>query len=941
MEADKWYKYTVALSGSYTISAKTADIIETTNGSQLMSEATGGAVTTGDDVTLTAGDVIYYKSSSNNQLTIEANVKTYIVGTATADLFYIKEGNTITVTWADAVSNDGDAVFAINGTPAITFGGNAIDITTTATGFTFTIPEVSINTTYTLSIPADAFGYAKGSTYNEAQNISFQTPLIADGDYYLKSKSNNGYFAGGNGWGTQAITNNLGHIVNLTALNNGNYTINTYLFNGGTSSANHFLNGLWCDGASAEWTFAADGEYYTINDGTNNLTAGNIGEVMTLASGTGDNTKWQLLTLAQWKAENVARLDAANADNGVDATFYLAAPNFNRNDDLENAKWQGSPTISGFADGSSQNFNAQKYNTTPFDVYQELTGLKPGVYKVTMQGFYRNGTTDDQNVYLYANDESVALANIRSTAIEAQDNDKGFTTQNGDNYVPYTQTDASKAFNNNYYKSELVFSVATDGALRIGVKKTTGASKDWAVFDNFQLFYYGTLDYSALETAYNAVSVPTLGFEDGEYAPYVNAENINNIALAKSMLDNENATSQTAIDNLKNAIASMTWTANTAEVNAIYWKTDYTTADKAEDGYVHPLGWTNTGYNTRVINSELTADKAMETIGTAVFSKFNTTYGETTGYTMPLKAGKIYKITFKYCGWGNNPTTNIVLTDPESNTITLAPGFKPATKDGNTDASHWYDYTGYFVSTTAGDYVLAMNKVESGQQQIAWANMQLVSASELEFADGAVPTYAPGTYPSVKITRELTKDRWATAVYPFAVSGVSGLTIANLDSYDKTSGELGFSTTAAASTANVPFLMRSTAAKSEISLSNVAVAAAAATDVTKSEASLKGVYAATDITNAEKNYVLSNNVIYVVGENKATINPYRAYIQIAQPTSARLRFVIDGNDATGIESIAAETGSVLDGQVYDLSGRLVKNPTKGLYIVNGKKVLVK
>ena len=43
-------------------------------------------------------------------------------------------------------------------------------------------------------------------------------------------------------------------------------------------------------------------------------------------------------------------------------------------------------------------------------------------------------------------------------------------------------------------------------------------------------------------------------------------------------------------------------------------------------------------------------------------------------------------------------------------------------------------------------------------------------------------------------------------------------------------------------------------------------------------------------------------------------------------------------DQTGISTIEAAKGNA---NVYDLQGRRVENPTKGLYIVNGKKVMVK
>ena len=42
---------------------------------------------------------------------------------------------------------------------------------------------------------------------------------------------------------------------------------------------------------------------------------------------------------------------------------------------------------------------------------------------------------------------------------------------------------------------------------------------------------------------------------------------------------------------------------------------------------------------------------------------------------------------------------------------------------------------------------------------------------------------------------------------------------------------------------------------------------------------------------------------------------------------------------TGIDAVESETVDVK--AFYDLQGRVVDNPTKGIYIVNGKKVLVK
>lgn len=57
----------------------------------------------------------------------------------------------------------------------------------------------------------------------------------------------------------------------------------------------------------------------------------------------------------------------------------------------------------------------------------------------------------------------------------------------------------------------------------------------------------------------------------------------------------------------------------------------------------------------------------------------------------------------------------------------------------------------------------------------------------------------------------------------------------------------------------------------------------------------------------------------------------------AAPESSRLTFVFE--DASGIASI--ENGMLTNDRYYNLSGQRVDSPKKGLYIVNGKKVVVK
>ena len=51
---------------------------------------------------------------------------------------------------------------------------------------------------------------------------------------------------------------------------------------------------------------------------------------------------------------------------------------------------------------------------------------------------------------------------------------------------------------------------------------------------------------------------------------------------------------------------------------------------------------------------------------------------------------------------------------------------------------------------------------------------------------------------------------------------------------------------------------------------------------------------------------------------------------------------LGGSPVTGIESVQNEEGrTVTDHSVYDITGRRIERPSKGLYIVNGQKTIVR
>ena len=82
-------------------------------------------------------------------------------------------------------------------------------------------------------------------------------------------------------------------------------------------------------------------------------------------------------------------------------------------------------------------------------------------------------------------------------------------------------------------------------------------------------------------------------------------------------------------------------------------------------------------------------------------------------------------------------------------------------------------------------------------------------------------------------------------------------------------------------------------------------------------------------------FVIQNGQL-VQANAGVTIDPFRAYFTGLGTTGARLFFIED--ESTGIDTYKT---SDADTQMYDLQGRRVAAPAKGLYIIGGKKVLMK
>lgn len=182
---------------------------------------------------------------------------------------------------------------------------------------------------------------------------------------------------------------------------------------------------------------------------------------------------------------------------------------------------------------------------------------------------------------------------------------------------------------------------------------------------------------------------------------------------------------------------------------------------------------------------------------------------------------------------------------------------------------------------------------------------------------------------SVKLTRGV-RGGINSFILPFEVSAneLSASKVATYNNYNLGDKVANFDTSESVA-ANTPFLTIEAKEAKDLTFSNkdiVAITSELGTDFV-------GVYTP---QGAEGKYGIDDNGLLHKGGKDATIAAFHAYLNVTDPTAV----AFDGSTVTAINGIAAD--KVADTAVYDLSGRRVNGKlNKGLYIMNGKKVVVK
>ena len=225
--------------------------------------------------------------------------------------------------------------------------------------------------------------------------------------------------------------------------------------------------------------------------------------------------------------------------------------------------------------------------------------------------------------------------------------------------------------------------------------------------------------------------------------------------------------------------------------------------------------------------------------------------------------------------------------------------------------------------------------------------------NDLQLND-AVDFEIPSDFTAVKasLSRNFTSDlgKNCTVCVPFALDDTEAAELGTFYTLSAHSGNTITMESVDATEANKAYMFKPS--KETFSAEMVDVKKADPVRTTVSSLSFLGTYQKIPALNSTADFVYycfmqtgEQAGKFVKITDAVTVNPFRAYMEL--PASESLARVLDLNfgegGATGIGSLTPNPSPIGEGNVgfYDLQGRRVLYPKKGLYILNGKKVIIK
>ena len=197
---------------------------------------------------------------------------------------------------------------------------------------------------------------------------------------------------------------------------------------------------------------------------------------------------------------------------------------------------------------------------------------------------------------------------------------------------------------------------------------------------------------------------------------------------------------------------------------------------------------------------------------------------------------------------------------------------------------------------------------------------------------------------TVNTVRTLTGGIWNTLCLPFDVAKSDLEQTLGQDVQLRTFTEYADNvmafTPATEIPAGTPFLIKLNTTVENPTFHAVTISDAPAATVTFDDVSFVGTYSPVDLkTDGTELFITKNNTLSVPAATTNTMNGMRAYIRVPgtfNPSAARLAI----DESTAIPAMNTDRPG-RSAAVYDLSGRQVAHPRRGLYIVGNRLTFIK
>ena len=219
-----------------------------------------------------------------------------------------------------------------------------------------------------------------------------------------------------------------------------------------------------------------------------------------------------------------------------------------------------------------------------------------------------------------------------------------------------------------------------------------------------------------------------------------------------------------------------------------------------------------------------------------------------------------------------------------------------------------------------------------------------VSSSEAAISDLDKGTLSPGIYESIACDRVLL-DGLNTIVLPFETTRkeIGAERVFRYKGTEMRDGTL-FITFSSVETleANTPYAVFSSGDNAIEKFENKTVVEPNDLTVSDAEYNFVGTYTAyvNNDSPIAKGDLIADVKEFVIANGGNVIKAYRAYLRKVGTSEAKVAFAFDDEIIDGIQAEQLYD-AMTSGDIFNLNGQKVNNAHKGVYIINGKKVMVK